>query len=67
MEEEEVKRGKGGQSYGDKGDLILVGEQTMWYTDGVLLNCIHKAYIILLSNVTSTNLIKKRKNAKSSM
>ena len=38
-------------------DLSLGGEHTMQYTDDVLLNCTLETYIILLTNVTSINLI----------
>lgn len=43
-----------------EGYLTFGGEHTMKYIHGVLLNCILEAYIILLSNVTPIDLIKKK-------
>ena len=43
-----------------EGDLTLGGEHTMQYTDDVLQNCKLEIYIILLTNVTSINLIFKK-------
>ena len=43
-----------------EGDLTLGCEHTMQYTYGVLLNCILKTYIILLTNVTPINLLLKK-------
>ena len=40
------------------GDLILDGEHTVQYTDGLLQNCTLESYIILLTNVTPINLMK---------
>ena len=42
-----------------KGDLTLVDEYTMQYTDDVLQNCIPETCIISLTNVTPINSIKK--------
>ena len=38
------------------------GEHIIQYTDGVLQNCTSETYIILLTNVTSLNAIKKEKS-----
>ena len=40
-------------------DLTLGGRQTMQHTDNVSQNCTLKTDIILLTNVTPINLIKK--------
>ena len=42
-----------------KGDLTLGGEHTMQYTDDVFQNCTLETCIILLTNVTSINVILK--------
>ena len=40
-------------------DLTLGGKRTMQYTDDILQTCTFDIYVILLTNVTSINLIKK--------
>ena len=45
-----------------EGDLTWGGEHTIQYTDDVLENCTPETYIILLTNVTPINSIKKKKN-----
>ena len=42
-----------------EGDLTWGGEHTIQYTDDVLQNCTPETYIILLTNVTLINSIKK--------
>ena len=42
-------------------DLTLGGGHTMQYTDAVSQKCTLETYIFLLTNVTSTHLIKKIK------
>ena len=42
-----------------EGDLPVDGEHTTQHTDGVLQSCVPETYIILLSNVTPINSIKK--------
>ena len=42
-------------------DLTLDDETTMQYPDDILQNCTCETYIILLTNVTLINLIKKLK------
>lgn len=44
------------------GDLTLGGEYTMQYVGDVLQNYTLAAYVILLTNVTSINLIKNKSN-----
>ena len=46
-----------------EGDLTLGREHTIQYTDDVLQNCTPETYIVLLSNVTPVNSIKKKKNS----
>ena len=43
-----------------EGDLTWGGEHTVQYTDDVLQNCIPETYIILLTNATLINSVKKR-------
>ena len=43
-----------------EGDLTWGGEHTVQYTDDVLQNCIPETYIILLTNATRINSVKKR-------
>ena len=45
-----------------EGDLTWGGEHTMQYTDDILQNCTPETYIILLTNVTPMNSVKKNKN-----
>ena len=40
-------------------EVTHVGEHTVYYTDEVIWNCTPKIYIILLTNVTPINSIKK--------
>ena len=40
-----------------KRDLTSGGEHTMQYTDDILQKCAFETYAILLTNVTSINLI----------
>ena len=63
-----VTRGKGGKrrqkrvkgvKYMVTGDFTLGVEYTMQHTDDVLQNCTLETYIIILTNVTLINLIKK--------
>ena len=44
-----------------EGDLTWGGEHTIHYTDDVLQNYASETYIILLTNVTPINSIKKEK------
>ena len=44
-----------------EGDLTLGREHTIQYTDDVLQNCTPETYIVLLSNVTPVNSIKKKR------
>ena len=44
-----------------EGDLTLGTEHTIQYKNDVLQNCTPKTYIILLTNVTPINSIKKFK------
>ena len=44
-----------------EGNLTWVDEHTMQYTDDVLQNYTPETYMILLTNVTVTNSIKKLK------
>ena len=44
-----------------EGDLTWGSEHTMQCTDDVLWNCAPETCIILLTNVTTINLIKRRK------
>ena len=43
-----------------EGDLTWGGERIIQHTDDVLQNCIPKTYLILLTNVTLINSIKKK-------
>lgn len=43
------------------GNLTLGDKQKVQYTNDVLLNCTLETYIILLTDVTPINLIKKNK------
>ena len=43
------------------GDLTWGGEHIIQYTDDVLYNCTPETYVILLTNVTPINSIKKEK------
>ena len=52
-------KGKRGQICGDRGDLTLVVNNTIKYTDHAPLNCTLETYIILLTIVTPINLINK--------
>lgn len=54
----EVDKGKGGQIYGEEGDLTLGHEYTMQQIDAVLLNYILETYIIYLPMSPPMNLIK---------
>ena len=45
-----------------EGDLTWGSEHTIQYTDDVLNNCTLETYVILLSNVTPINSIKKGKS-----
>ena len=47
-----------------EGDLAWGGEHTIQCTDDVLQNCTPETYIILLSNVTPINSIKKKKESR---
>ena len=40
-----------------EGNFTLGGEYTIQYTYGILQNCTHETYIILLTNVTPTHSI----------
>ena len=42
-------------------DLTWDGEHTIQYTDDVLQNCTPETYIILLTNVTPINSIRKKR------
>ena len=42
-----------------EGNLTLDGEHTIQYTGDVLQNCTLETYILLLTNVTPVNSIKK--------
>ena len=54
-----MKRVKRGQMYVMEGEQTLGNEHTMQYTDDVLENCTLETCIMLLTNVTPMNLIKK--------
>ena len=43
-----------------EGDLTLDGEHKIQYTDDVLQNCTPETYIILLTNTTPINSIKRK-------
>ena len=43
-------------------EVTHIGEHTIHYTDEVIWNCTPEIYIVLLTNVTSINSIKKEKN-----
>ena len=47
-----------------EGNLPLGDEHTIQCTDDVLQNCTPETYIILLSNVTPINSIKKKKESR---
>ena len=44
-----------------EGDLTQGGEHTMQYTDDALQTCALEIYTVLLTNVTSINLIKLKR------
>ena len=48
------------------GDLILAGEHTIQYTDGVLENCTLKTHIMLVTNIIPINSVKIKKKIKMS-
>lgn len=50
---------KGVKYMATEGNSTLDGEHTIQYTYGVLLNCILKTYMVLLTNDTPIKLIKK--------
>ena len=50
-----------------EGDSTLGGEHIVQYTDDVLQNCTPETYVILSTNVTPINSVKKVKKRKKSI